>query len=129
MNMANCTDAHCPVHGEVLPRGRRFTGVVTSDRMSKTATVEWAGRKYLPKYERYIKRRTKVHAHNPECINARKGERVIIAECRPLSKTKHFVVIKTLGVDIKMQLKEELRIAERKKLEGEEYASSKSTDN
>src|SRR3989338_3847243 len=129
MSMTNCTDAHCQVHGGVLPRGRRFTGVVTSDRMSKTATVEWAERKYLPKYERYIKRRTKVHAHNPECINARKGERVIIAECRPLSKTKHFIVIKKLGVDIKMQLKEELRIAERKKLEGEEHAGRKGADN
>lgn len=124
-----CSDAKCLLHTKVSTRGRTFTGIVTSDRMSKTVTVEWGGWKYLPKYERYITRRTKVHAHNPECVNARKGERVMIIECRPLSKTKHFIVIKKMGTDIKKRLKEERRTAERKKLEREEHAGSESTDN
>ncbi|MBC7110345.1 MAG: 30S ribosomal protein S17, partial [Archaeoglobi archaeon] len=42
------------------------------------------------------KKRSKLHAHNPPCINARVGDVVKIAECRPLSKTKHFVVVEIL---------------------------------
>jgi small subunit ribosomal protein S17 len=74
-------------------RGRTFTGIVISDKMNKTVTVEWARRKYIPKYERYQKRRTKVKAHNPIEINAEKGDEVIIQETRPLSKTKNFIVL------------------------------------
>ncbi|MCF7866552.1 30S ribosomal protein S17, partial [Candidatus Woesearchaeota archaeon] len=59
-------------------------------------TVEWERRKYIPKYERYEKRRTKVKAHNPEEIDAKVGDKVIIAETRPISKTKNFVVIKII---------------------------------
>jgi small subunit ribosomal protein S17 len=73
-------------------RGREFTGIVISDKMSKTVTVEWERRKYIPKYERYQKRRTKVKAHNPTSINAEKGDLVIINETRPISKTKNFIV-------------------------------------
>ncbi|MBN1455027.1 MAG: 30S ribosomal protein S17, partial [Methanomicrobia archaeon] len=39
------------------------------------------------------KRQSKIHAHNPPCINAKVGDIVKIAECRPLSKTKSFVVV------------------------------------
>ncbi len=45
------------------------------------------------KYNRYIKKRTKLKAHNPSCVNANKGDVVTIMECRPLSKTKKFVVL------------------------------------
>jgi small subunit ribosomal protein S17 len=73
-------------------RGRKFTGLVVSDRMSKTVTVEWEGRRYIPKYERYEKKRTRVKAHNPDSIGAVKGDLVIIEETRPISKTKNFIV-------------------------------------
>jgi small subunit ribosomal protein S17 len=77
---------------EISTRGRTFTGIVISDKMNKTVTVEWERRKYIPKYERYQKRRTKVKAHNPETLNAEKGDTVIIMETRPISKTKNFIV-------------------------------------
>ena len=77
----------------ISTRGRTFTGLVISDKMNKTVTVEWERRKYIPKYERYQKRRTKVKAHNPETINAEKGDLVSIMETRPISKTKNFIVI------------------------------------
>jgi small subunit ribosomal protein S17 len=48
---------------------------------------------YVPKYMRYERRRSRIHAHNPPCINAKVGDRVKIAECRPISKTVSFVVI------------------------------------
>jgi len=78
----------------ISTRGRKFTGIVVSDRMSKTVSVQWERRKYIPKFERYEKRRTKVKAHNPEEMNAQKGDTVIIEETRPISKTKNFIVTK-----------------------------------
>jgi small subunit ribosomal protein S17 len=78
-------------------RGRTFTGIVTSDKMSKTVTVEWSRRHYIPKYERYEKRRSRVKAHNPETIDARVGDKVTIMETKPLSKTKHFIIIQKIG--------------------------------
>lgn len=74
-------------------RGRIFEGRVISDKMHKTVTVEWEGRKYIPKYERYTRRRSRVKAHNPKSINAKTGDFVRIMETRPLSKTKNFIVI------------------------------------
>ncbi len=81
---------------QLRTRGRKFTGIVTSDKMSKTVTVAWERRKYIPKYERYEKRRSKVKAHNPESINAETGDLVEIEETRPISKTKNFVVTKII---------------------------------
>ena len=92
-----CSDKNCPFHGSLSCRGRSFTGIIISDKMHKTAVVEWIRWHYLTKYERYEKRRTKLKAHNPDCINAKKGDIVKIIECRPLSKTKNFVIIENLG--------------------------------
>jgi small subunit ribosomal protein S17 len=73
-------------------RGRTFTGTVISDKMSKTVTIEWERSKYISKYERYEKRRSRIKAHNPESINAKEGDIVKVEETRPLSKTKNFIV-------------------------------------
>lgn len=74
-------------------RGRVFQGIVVSDKMQNTVTVEWPRIVYLPKYERYEKKRSRVHAHNPVEISAKVGDKVKIAECRQLAKTVSFVVI------------------------------------
>ena len=76
----------------IQTHGRTFEGVVISSKMQKTVTVSWDNIRKVPKYERYEKSRTKIHAHNPENIAAEKGDRVIIQECRPLSKTKNFIM-------------------------------------
>ena len=88
-----CNDPLCPYHGKLKIRNKVFEGVVVSDKMDKTVTVMWERLYRLKKYERYEKRLTKLKAHNPPCINAKDGDYVRIAETRPLSKTKHFVVI------------------------------------
>jgi small subunit ribosomal protein S17 len=49
--------------------------------------------KYVPKFMRYERRRSRIPSHNPPCIDAKEGDRVIIAECRPISKTVSFVVV------------------------------------
>lgn len=92
-----CNDNHCPFHGSLKCRGKIFTGVVISTKMQKTITVEFGRQSFIQKYERYEKKRTKIKAHNPECISAKDGDIVRISECRPLSKTKNFVVIENLG--------------------------------
>ncbi len=92
----SCNDELCPWHGHLKIRGRVFEGLVVSDKNPKTVTVEWNYNLYVPKYERYERRKTRVYAHNPPCINAKQGDKVKIAECRPLSKTKHFVVVEIL---------------------------------
>ena len=80
----------------IATKGRSLVGTVISDKMTKTVTVQWEERIYVPKYERYTKKRSKVKAHNPESINAKKGDVVKITQTRPLSKTKHFVVVEVL---------------------------------
>ena len=73
-------------------RGMEFVGTVTSAKATRTVSVSWDRRVFVKKYERYEKRRSKVAAHNPPGIDAQEGDLVRIKECRPLSKTKHFVV-------------------------------------
>jgi len=95
-NEKKCTDENCPFHGSLSLRGKEFTGIVLSDKMSKTVSVGWERTIFVPKYERYEKKRSKVKAHNPECLSVKTGDNVKIRQCRPLSKTKHFVVVEKL---------------------------------
>lgn len=78
----------------INPRGRIFTGRVISRKMQKTAKVEWDRKVLIKKYERYEKRKSRVTAHVPDNIQVKEGDLVTIQECRPISKTKHFIVIK-----------------------------------
>ena len=88
-----CDDINCPFHGALPVRGQILEGEVVSDKAPKTVVVLRSYLKKIAKYERYEKRQSKIHAHNPPCINAKVGDIVKIAECRPLSKTKSFVVV------------------------------------
>jgi len=117
MAKKECTDRKCGIHGEVQTRGRTFVGVVGQAKAHNTATVEWERRKYIPKYERFQTLRSKVPAHNPECIDATKGDRVVIKECRPLSKTKNFVIVEKQGKDIEFLTKEEQIEMDKERLE------------
>ncbi|MEM7826676.1 MAG: 30S ribosomal protein S17 [Candidatus Aenigmatarchaeota archaeon] len=91
-----CKDKRCPFHGQLSVRGQIFVGRVKS-RREKTVTVEWDYLHKVPKYERYERRRTRVYAHLPPCIDLKEGDKVRIAECRPVSKTKKFVVIEKVS--------------------------------
>jgi small subunit ribosomal protein S17 len=92
-----CDDVNCPFHGNLSIRGRTFKGVVVSLKPSRTAIIKWERRVYYPKYERFEKRFTKVNAHKPDCIHIKEGDVVLIGECRPISKTKKFVVLGKVG--------------------------------
>ena len=75
------------------PQLRLTRGVVASDKGDKTIKVVVAYQTRHPKYGKFLKRRTILHAHD-EKNDAREGDTVEIAECRPLSKTKHHRLIR-----------------------------------
>ena len=124
-----CNDIKCPSHGKLSVRGRQFTGTVVSAKMRKTAVIEFARLHFLKKYERYEKRRTKLKVHNPECINAKDGDVVEIIECRPLSKTKNFVIVKRLGVEKGFKGKMEARQASKVEAKEEEMKTEEKKGN
>ena len=86
-------DKHDPFFGKFGIRGRVLTVSVISIKSAKTAKVELVRILPIKKYERYEKRRTRLLVHNPESLGIRVGEIVRIAECRPISKMKNFVII------------------------------------
>ncbi|WP_336036548.1 30S ribosomal protein S17 [Halobacterium yunchengense] len=88
-----CSDENCPFHGGLSVRGQVLEGEVASTDMEKTVVVEREYDVFVPKYDRYMKRRSRVPAHAPECFDISVGDTVSIAETRPLSKTKSHVVV------------------------------------
>jgi small subunit ribosomal protein S17 len=70
------------------PLLRKIKGVVASDKGHKTIKVVVEYQTKHPKYGKYLKRRTVLHAHD-EKNQAREGDTVELTECRPLSRTKH----------------------------------------
>jgi small subunit ribosomal protein S17 len=94
---AGCDDRHCPFHGRLPVRGQVLEGTVVSLSMEKTAVVERTLLHYVPKFERYEKRRRRYLAHNPPCLEVPLGHQVRIAETRPLSKLVSFCIVEDLG--------------------------------
>ena len=72
---------------------RTIVGVVSSDRGNKSITVVVDFQTKHPKYGKYLRRRTTIHAHD-EKNEAKQGDKVELAECRPLSKTKHHRLVR-----------------------------------
>jgi len=81
----------------VKKRGDRKTreGMVVSDKMQKTIVVELEDRVKHPRYSKVIRRTTKVKAHD-ENGTAGVGDRVLLAETRPLSATKRWRLVSIL---------------------------------
>jgi small subunit ribosomal protein S17 len=91
-----CDDVNCPFHGTLTVRGQVITGKIVSDRMQGSVVVGRDYLHYVKKYKRYEKRSSHIHAHHSPCIDLKVGDMVKIAECRPLSKTKKFVVVEVI---------------------------------
>ena len=91
-----CSEKDCPFHGTLAVRGRMLEGTVVSTRMQKSCVVQLNYTRYDPKYERYSRMRSRITAHRTTCLPVKVGDVVRIAECRPLSKTKSFVVVEII---------------------------------
>jgi small subunit ribosomal protein S17 len=78
-------------------RTRTVTGKVVSNKMDKTITVMVERRVKHPVYGKYITRSSKLHAHdeNNECGI---GDTVVVAESRPISKSKHWKLMEVVEI-------------------------------
>ncbi|ART80669.1 MULTISPECIES: 30S ribosomal protein S17 [Oceanisphaera] len=79
---------------------RTVQGVVVSDKMEKSIVVAISRFVKHPIYGKYLKRTTKLHVHdeNNECST---GDVVTVRECRPLSKTKSWTLVKIIERPVK----------------------------
>jgi len=96
-------------------RGRKFEGYVIR-KFDQRVTILFERVRYIPKYERYAKSQTKIHARLPALLKdqIKIGDYIQVEECRPLSKIIHHVVIKKIR-DADINLNEN----EMKEVEGE----------
>ncbi len=75
---------------------RTLLGKVVSNKMDKTVVVLVTRKVKHPVYGKYIQRSTKIHAHD-EGNMCKEGDMVIIAETRPISKTKSWKLVEVVG--------------------------------
>jgi len=91
-----CQDERCPFHGGLKVRGRLLTGRAVSTAGAGFAVIEMDHLHMVSKFNRGERRRSRVSAHVPACIEVVDGDTVTIGECRPLSKTISFVVVQSM---------------------------------
>ncbi len=88
-----CSDKNCPFHGKLSIRGKLFDGKVTGNKAKQTITLQKDNAIYFTKFKRYARGKSTIHAHVPACIDIESGDRVLTAECRPISKSVSYVVV------------------------------------
>ena len=89
-------DKKCPFTGNVSIRGRILTGTVVSAKMHRTLVVRRDYLHFIQKYQRYEKRHKNVPAHVSPAFRVREGDTAVIGQCRPLSKTVRFNVLRVI---------------------------------
>ncbi|KAG9070600.1 hypothetical protein KI688_008138 [Linnemannia hyalina] len=88
-------DKKCPFTGDVSIRGRILTGEIISTKMKRTIIIRREYLHFISKYNRYEKRHKNLAAHlSPAFIAVQQGDTVTVGQCRPLSKTVRFNVLK-----------------------------------
>jgi small subunit ribosomal protein S17 len=80
---------------ELIEASKTVVGKIVSDKMDKTIVVEVERKVKHPLYGKYIRRSSKMYAHDDK-NTGKVGDIVLIASSRPLSKTKHWVLVKVL---------------------------------
>jgi len=91
----NYIDKKCPFTGQVSIRGRILTGVVASLKMKRTCVIRRDYLHYVRKYQRFEKRHKNLSAHvSPAFRDIALGDLVTVGQCRPLSKTVRFNVLR-----------------------------------
>ncbi|KAI5411565.1 hypothetical protein KIW84_056576 [Lathyrus oleraceus] len=89
-------DKKCPFTGNVSIRGRIIAGTCHSAKMNRTIIVRRNYLHFIKKYQRYEKRHSNIPAHVSPAFRVKEGDHVIIGQCRPLSKTVRFNVLKVI---------------------------------
>jgi small subunit ribosomal protein S11e len=92
--VGNYIDKKCPWTGTVSIRGRILRGVVKSTKMTRTAIIRRDYLFYVRKYNRFEKRHHNLAAHVSPAFRIKQGDVVTVGQCRPLSKTVRFNVLR-----------------------------------
>ena len=88
-------DKKCPFTGNVSIRGKILRGmVVSSQKMKNTIALRRNYLHYIKKFNRFEKRHSNMSAHCSPCFDVSEGDIVTVGQCRPLSKTVRFNVVK-----------------------------------
>ena len=87
-------DKKCPFTSNTAIRGRIIKGMVISAKMDRTLIIRRDYLHYISKYQRYEKRHSNVPVHVSPCFRVKEGDIVTAGECRPISKTVRFNVLK-----------------------------------
>jgi len=87
-------DKKCPFTGNVSIRGRILRGIVVSNKMKRTIVIRRDYLHYVKKYNRFEKRHTNIPVHCSPAFKVKEGDVVTVGQCRPLSKTVRFNVLK-----------------------------------
>jgi len=87
-------DSKCPFRGKVSIRGRVLRGTVISTKMNRTLIIRRDYLHWIKKYKRFEKRHKNIACHCSPCFRIKEGDIVTIGQCRPLSKTIRFNVIR-----------------------------------
>jgi len=89
--------AGAKVKNKISTRGRIFQGTVIK-KFPNRVTIEFQRTIYIQKYERYLKKNTRIHARLPENMahDIHEGDLIKVQETRPLSKIIHFIVIEKI---------------------------------
>merc|ERR1711879_571166 len=92
---ASFVDKKCPFTGNCSIRGRILTGTITKMKMARTVIIRRDYLHYIKKYSRFEKRHKNMAVHmSPAFRDVAPGDTVTVGECRPLSKTVRYNVLK-----------------------------------
>lgn len=93
-------DRKCPFTSAVSIRGKILKGICISTKMQRTIVVRRDYLHYIPKYNRYEKRHRNIPVHCSPAFSVKEGDIVVIGQCRPLTKTVHFNVLKVIPNEV-----------------------------
>ena len=82
-----------PFNGSLSIRGKIFEGIVINAKAKGTVVIERESLIDFTKFKRFGRSKNKIHAHVPSNLDIQEGDRVVAAECRPISKSVSFVVV------------------------------------
>lgn len=90
-------DRKCPFTSNVVIRGRILRGIVHSTKMDRTIIIRRNYLHFIKKYQRYQKRHKSLAVHCSPAFDPKKGDEVVIGQCRPLSKTVRYNVLEVVS--------------------------------
>lgn len=93
-------DKKCPFTSNVSIRGQILKGICISTKMQRTIVVRRDYLHYVPKYNRYEKRHRNIPVHCSPAFSVKEGDIIVIGQCRPLTKTVHFNVLKVIPNEV-----------------------------